>query len=168
MANSSQPAQQLAQLPSTPLKSVWKRFNETSSVTAISSHSLVNGNAEDSHEKESVSSKDAMQGENSEHEPSTSTSSVAGDTQISSAPHPPPAPAYRPAPLPPVNPWKVRQEEIERKRWKESQDAPPAPLQMDRIVPKPPANVPAKFANKPNGAVKSEGDGSSLLSLTFL
>ena len=58
-----------------------------------------------------------------------------------------------------MNPWKVRQEEQNRKRWKESQEQPLVPLQQERVVPKPPvnANVPAKTSTKANGVGKSEG-----------
>ena len=50
-----------------------------------------------------------------------------------------------------------------RKRWKESQDTPPVPIQVDRVVPKPSTNPPAKSSNKPNGVVKPEGIFSFVL-----
>jgi hypothetical protein len=105
----------------------------------------------------SSSSKDANYGGSSQGH-STTASSITDEPAESSTEQPPaPAPVFRPAPLPAVNPWKVRQEEMERKRWKESQDTPPVPIQQERIVLKPPTNVPSKSGNKPNGVVKSEG-----------
>src|SRR5208282_2538962 len=123
-----------------PLKSVWKKFTETNSSTTTSQN-LVNGHstADEAHERDSVSSKDIAQGEGSSQGHSTPASSMTDEAATINSPPPPPAPlpVYRPAPLPQVNPWKARQEEIERKRWKESQETPPVPIQMDRVVPKP-------------------------------
>src|SRR5271170_1529141 len=115
--------------------------------------SLVNGISSDPQDKDSISSKDITHGEGSSQGHSTPASSLTDETQTTSPPAPP-APVYRPAPLPAVNPWKIRQEEMERKRWKESQETPPTPLVPDRVVPKPPT---AKPSNKPNGVVKTDG-----------
>ena len=114
---------------------------------------LVNGTSTDPQDKDSVSSKDITHGEGSSRGHSTAASSLTDETQTTSPPAPP-APVYRPAPLPAVNPWKIRQEEMERKRWKESQETPPTPLVPDRVIPKPPT---AKPSNKPNGVVKTDG-----------
>ena len=82
------------------------------------------------------------------------------EAQPASPTPPAPTPVYRPAPLPAVNPWKVRREEIERKRWKESQETPPVPLVLERSVPRPPTTAapkPHTSSNRPNGVSKSDG-----------
>lgn len=130
---------------------------------------IIPESAVEAHEKDSVSSKDIAHGESSSQGHSTPGSSLSDDVQTTASPSPSetPAPVYRPAPLPAVNPWKARQENMERKRWKDSQEAPPVPLQMDRVVPKPPANVSSKPGNhRPNGIVKT--DCTFDLSLFFL
>ena len=161
----------LQQDVSAPLKSVWKKFTETNS-SAATSQNLLNGHstADEAHERDSVSSKDIAHGEGSSQGHSTPASSMTDEAvTINSPPRPAaPIPVYRPAPLPQVNPWKARQEEIERKRWKESQDTPPVPLQMDRVVPKPPTNASSKSGNKPNGIVKSDGMFYLSVSLTWM
>ena len=155
MANSPQPTQQLAQGQSTPLKSVWKKFSEALPSNLPVPNTLGNDAADDSHDKDSVSSKDVIQGEGSEHGQSTSGSSMADETQGS----PPAQPVvYRPAPLPVVNPWKARQEDRERKRWIESQEGPIAPLSMDRSIPKLPTNLPPRSTKLPNGVGQSDGN----------
>ena len=137
-----------------PAKSHLKESTNPQKTSSKDKHQpLVNGTSADLHDKDSVSSKDITHGEASSQGQSTATSSVTDETQTTSPPAPP-LPAYRPAPLPAVNPWKVRQEEMERKRWKESQETPPTPIVQDRVVPKPPT---AKPSNKPNGVAKSDG-----------
>jgi len=138
-----------------PAKSHLKESSNPQKTSSKDKHQqpLVNGISVDLHDKDSVSSKDITHGESSSQGQSTPASSLTDETQTSSPPAPA-APAYRPAPLPAVNPWKVRQEEMERKRWKESQETPPTPIVQDRVVPKPPT---AKPSNKPNGVVKSDG-----------
>ena len=116
-------------------------------------HPPVNGTSVDNQDKDSLSLKATTHGDGSLQSHSTLAGSLTDEAQATSLAAPP-APAYRPAPLPTVNPWKARQEEMERKRWKESQETPLTPLQMDRVVPKPPI---ANSANKPNGLVKSDG-----------
>lgn len=62
----------------------------------------------------------------------------------------------------------MRQEELDRKRWKESQEQPLLPLQPDRVVPKPPAastSGTVKTNHKANGIGKSEGTVTSVISL---
>ena len=141
------------------MKSVWKKWTETNSSTTASQN-LVNGNstADEFHEGDSVSSKDIAHGEGSSQGHSTPASSLTDEAVMinSPPPPPPPAPVYRPAPLPQVNPWKVRQEENARKLWKESQETPPVPIQMERVVPKPLTNTSSKSGNKLNG-IKSDG-----------
>src|SRR5579859_3133944 len=123
---SSQAQTQSASTAQQPHKTVWGKVANTSSSTTSttsSSHTHVNGTMDDTHERDSVSSKDITHGETSSQGHSTPASSMADEAQLTSST--PPAPAFRPAPLPAVNPWKARQEEMERKRWKESQDVPP-------------------------------------------
>jgi La domain len=148
--------------PSAPVKSVWKKVTETKDLNPPSAlHTLVNGSSVDeSHDRESISSKDIAHGEGSSQGHSTPASSMAGEsTQIGSPEEATtPTPIFRPAPLPAVNPWKARQEEAERKRWKDSQDAPIAPIPLDRAVPKQaPQPLQPKSTNKPNGVGKQEG-----------
>ena len=172
-------------VPSAP-KSVWKRL-DTKPTSSPSSNQLaqpsINGTShpsEDSQDKDSVSSKDVTTREGSvsskdahqesQEGHSTSASSWADETPtVGSSPSPPKAtPVIRPAPLPAVNPWKMRQEELDRKRWKESQEQPLLPLQPDRVVPKPPAastSGTVKTNHKANGIGKSEGTVTSVISL---
>ena len=147
---------------SAPVKSVWKIVAETKDLNTPSPlHTLVNGSsADESHDRESISSKDIAHGEGSSQGHSTPPSSMTDEaTQIGSPKQAPTTTLnYRLAPLPPVNPWKARQAEAERKRWKDSQDAPMVPIQLDRIVPTLPPQLPQpKSANKPNGVGKQEG-----------
>jgi la-related protein 1 len=171
MATTSQTQPQ--QGSSAPLKSVWKKFNEsnqpnTSSSPATPVHApqvipqpQVNGTAppvDESHERDSVSSKDVAHGEGSSQGHSTPASSLTDEAQLTSPPPTTPTPVYRPAPLPQVNPWKMRQEEMERKRWKESQETPPVPISQERVVPRPLTTAAPRSAhNRPNGVVKSDG-----------
>jgi la-related protein 1 len=169
MATTSQQPQH-QQGTSAPLKSVWKKFNESTSNTTAppapaqsQPQPQVNGTAttaDDAHERDSVSSKDIAHGEGSSQGHSTPASSLTDEAQLGSPTPstPTPVPVYRPAPLPPVNPWKMRQEEMERKRWKESQETPPVPLPQERVVPRAPTtSAPRTANNKPNGVVKNDG-----------
>jgi len=150
-----------------PVKSVWKKVNETKDLNTPSPlHTLVNGSsADEGHDRESISSKDIAHGEGSSQGHSTPPSSMTDEATQIGSPKQPPTTAlnYRPAPLPSVNPWKVRQEEAERKRWKDSQEVPMVPIQVDRTVPKSAPQLPQpKFTNKLNGVGKQEGKKLSL------
>ena len=159
MTSSSQQSQVQQQGASTAPKSVWKKFHDSTAPHAP--HTQVNGTMDEAHERDSVSSKDITHGEGSSQGHSTPASSMAeNETQAASPTPPAPVPVYRPAPLPAVNPWKVRREEMERKRWKESQETQPVPLAMERSVPKPPTTAaprPHTSSNRPNGVSKSDG-----------
>jgi len=98
----------------------FEKFPEANSSTTTSQN-LVNGNstADEAHERDSVSSKDLAHGEVSSQGHSTPASSLT-DEAVTVNSHPPPptqaaTPIYRPAPLPQVNPWKVRREENARR-----------------------------------------------------
>jgi hypothetical protein len=155
MATSS-PQTQNSQTASVQLKSVWRKPDP-------SSQPIVNGITDEAHEKDSVSSKDLHVGEGSSQGQSTPASSLTDDGQSSS----PTVTGYRLAPIPTVNPWKQRQEEQERKRSKDTQDAPPVLQSLDSLQkPSATAGPSAKsptFTNKPNGVVKSEGNYPYLL-----
>src|ERR1700738_1528855 len=138
------PSQQTLSQPvtSVPPKSVWRKFTD-SSVSALAQNH-VNG-VDDARERESVSSKEVAHEEGSSLGQSTPPSS-AEESQISlPAPR---APVFRPAPLPAVNPWTARREEMERQRWVDSQNKELAPLPAERVFPKAPA---PKSLAKPNG-----------------
>jgi hypothetical protein len=173
MVSTSQPSTSSVQpaLPPAP-KSVWKKpENKSSSDRANPPQPSLNGTTtDDSQDKDSVSSKDITHESSvsskdahfeSQEDHSTPASSWADETPaVASSPSPQKAtPVLRPAPLPAVNPWKMRQEELDRKRWKESQEQPPVPIQQERVIPKAPtiATLPPKTNNKPNGVGKSDG-----------
>ena len=159
MATSPQQRQMQLQGASTVPKSVWKKFND--STASPSSQPQANGTTDEAHERDSVSSKDIAHGEGSSQGHLTPASSMTeNETQPASPTPPAPTPVYRPAPLPTVNPWKIRKEEMERKRWKESQETPPVPLPVERSVPRPPTSTSSKphaSVNRPNGVSKSDG-----------
>jgi la-related protein 1 len=159
MATSPQQSQAQQQGASAVPKSVWKKFNDSTASSSSQPH--VNGITDEAHERDSVSSKDVAHGEGSSQGHSTPASSMTENEIQPASPTPPaPTPVYRPAPLPTVNPWKIRKEEMERKRWKESQETPLVPLPVERSVPKPPtsaASKPHASANRPNGIPKSDG-----------
>src|SRR5271170_7756621 len=97
MTTSSQQQQRQFQPTTTtaapPVKSVWKKFNDQASSTAsqTGSRTLVNGTADDGHDRDSVSSRDITQGEGLSQGQSTPASSMTDEVRINSpAPELPP------------------------------------------------------------------------------